>query len=393
MPFGEELYTGVGGRTGDTGLKYSSNQDDIRQKFTGHQKDKETGLDFAEARMYENRLGRFTAVDPLLASGRSSNPQTFNRYIYTSNNPIVRSDPTGLDWYRQPIANSQRFTYKWFGEDPGDDWEAVDFGDKLYFQITEWVSGTTEKGNGYLDRYANKILTQSEYDAFLNRPLSLGCAGYTTICLGNPAAIFDRARGWRTGAWNFFAGTVNAPIEFPIFHTVGGSFSARRMFNLPLFVEYAEYQNRAEAQSAFQTQGLLTVGSIAGGGGLNAAATRIPRLGTKLDYAFGRATGDLHNIQRSTTMQQQLGRIGIFDDAAGRAHVGQTFKANFSSSAGTLQTNGRIMREGLIMGPNGGLKFQTVWDGNRLVTMNFFGKGMPQSMPRLSATELNKLGF
>ena len=51
MPFGEELYTGVGGRTGDTGLKYSSNQDDVRQKFTGYLKDKETGLDFAVAQM------------------------------------------------------------------------------------------------------------------------------------------------------------------------------------------------------------------------------------------------------------------------------------------------------------------------------------------------------
>ena len=95
MPFGEELYTGVGGRTGDTDLKYSSDQDDIRQKFTGYQKDKETGLDFAEARMYENRLGRFTAVDPLLASGLSEEPQTFNRYIYVSNRPMVKIDPTG----------------------------------------------------------------------------------------------------------------------------------------------------------------------------------------------------------------------------------------------------------------------------------------------------------
>lgn len=65
MPFGEELYTGIGGRTGETGLKYFSSQDDIRQKFTGYQKDEETQLDFAEARMYQNLHGRFTAVDPL----------------------------------------------------------------------------------------------------------------------------------------------------------------------------------------------------------------------------------------------------------------------------------------------------------------------------------------
>ncbi|MBX3297684.1 MAG: hypothetical protein KF762_18445 [Acidobacteria bacterium] len=113
MPFGEELYTGVGGRTGDTGLKYSSNQDDIRQKFTGYQNDKETGLDFAEARMYENRLGRFTAVDPLLASGKSSNPQTFNRYVYVINSPLIFFDPTG----EFPISIVVRVfaPFEWFG--------------------------------------------------------------------------------------------------------------------------------------------------------------------------------------------------------------------------------------------------------------------------------------
>jgi len=79
MPFGEDILAGVGGRTGDTGQRYSSNADDIRQKFTGYQKDSETNLDFAEARMYANRYGRFTAVDPLIASGKSANPQTFNR--------------------------------------------------------------------------------------------------------------------------------------------------------------------------------------------------------------------------------------------------------------------------------------------------------------------------
>jgi hypothetical protein len=58
MPFGEDIFAGIGGRTGDTGQRYSSNADDIRQKFTGYQKDRETNLDFAEARMYENRLSQ-----------------------------------------------------------------------------------------------------------------------------------------------------------------------------------------------------------------------------------------------------------------------------------------------------------------------------------------------
>jgi RHS repeat-associated protein len=93
MPFGEEIAVGVGGRSNSN--KYGES-DSVRQKFTGYQNDTETGLDFAEARMYNNAHGRFTAVDPLLASGKSLNPQTFNRYAYTMNRPLVLTDSTGL---------------------------------------------------------------------------------------------------------------------------------------------------------------------------------------------------------------------------------------------------------------------------------------------------------
>ncbi|MEQ1763638.1 MAG: RHS repeat-associated core domain-containing protein [Pyrinomonadaceae bacterium] len=93
MPFGEELDADETYRK--TLDKYGQN-DSVRQKFTGYQNDKETGLDFAEARMYQNLHGRFTAVDPLLASGKSVNPQTFNRYVYVTNNPLLYTDPTGL---------------------------------------------------------------------------------------------------------------------------------------------------------------------------------------------------------------------------------------------------------------------------------------------------------
>jgi RHS repeat-associated protein len=100
MPFGEEIYAGVGARTEN--LKYSlSGTDNVRKRFTGYEKETETSLDFAEARMYQNMHGRFTAIDPLLDSADLTNPQTFNRYIYTSNNPINFTDPSGLKWIRR----------------------------------------------------------------------------------------------------------------------------------------------------------------------------------------------------------------------------------------------------------------------------------------------------
>ncbi|KXK07351.1 MAG: cell well associated RhsD protein [Acidobacteria bacterium OLB17] len=58
-PFGEEVFTAQ--RT--TGLGYAS--DTIRKQFTSYERDTETDFDFAQARMYANRLGRFTSPDPL----------------------------------------------------------------------------------------------------------------------------------------------------------------------------------------------------------------------------------------------------------------------------------------------------------------------------------------
>lgn len=95
MPFGEELYADGTNRT--TAGKYSqTGQDSVRKRFTGYEKDTETNLDFAEARYYNNQHARFTAVDPLLASGKSGNPQSFNRYAYVLNNPLILTDPTGM---------------------------------------------------------------------------------------------------------------------------------------------------------------------------------------------------------------------------------------------------------------------------------------------------------
>lgn len=93
MPFGEQLAPDATYRKADLKYNYADN---VRQKFTGYQRDEESGLDFAEARYYNNNHGRFTAVDPLLASGKSTNPQTFNRYAYTMNRPLILTDSTGL---------------------------------------------------------------------------------------------------------------------------------------------------------------------------------------------------------------------------------------------------------------------------------------------------------
>lgn len=65
-------------------------------KFTGKERDSESGLDNFGARYNASTMGRFMTPDPLLNSGRPGNPQTWNRYSYALNNPLKIKDPTGL---------------------------------------------------------------------------------------------------------------------------------------------------------------------------------------------------------------------------------------------------------------------------------------------------------
>jgi RHS repeat-associated protein len=53
------------------------------------------GLIYMNARWYLPGLGRFISADTLVPN--PSNPQSYNRYSYTNNNPLLYTDPTGHD--------------------------------------------------------------------------------------------------------------------------------------------------------------------------------------------------------------------------------------------------------------------------------------------------------
>lgn len=104
LPFGEELSAGIGLRGSPQGYSVA---DGVRQKFTQKERDNETGLDYFLARYYSSGQGRFTSADPLLASGRAANPQTWNRYAYVLNNPLHFVDPNGLAEQADPQTADQ----------------------------------------------------------------------------------------------------------------------------------------------------------------------------------------------------------------------------------------------------------------------------------------------
>jgi RHS repeat-associated protein len=61
--------------------------------FTDQEDDDETGLYNYKARLYDPQIGRFISADSIVP--RPGDLQSFNRYSYCSNNPLVYVDPSG----------------------------------------------------------------------------------------------------------------------------------------------------------------------------------------------------------------------------------------------------------------------------------------------------------
>ena len=72
--------------------------DEVTCRFSGKERDVETGLDYFGARYFSGAQGRFTSPDPLGANLlRVLNPQRWNMYAYAVNNPLLYTDPDGRD--------------------------------------------------------------------------------------------------------------------------------------------------------------------------------------------------------------------------------------------------------------------------------------------------------
>ena len=84
------------------GIQSSTGSDPNHYKFTGKERDSESGLDMFGARYYGSSLGRFMTPDWSASSNPDPvpyadlrNPQSLNLYSYTKNNPTTLTDPNG----------------------------------------------------------------------------------------------------------------------------------------------------------------------------------------------------------------------------------------------------------------------------------------------------------
>jgi len=65
----------------------------LPHKFTGKERDGESGLDNFGARYFGSSLGRFMSPDPPLMDQHIADPQSWNLYSYVRNNPVSFVDP------------------------------------------------------------------------------------------------------------------------------------------------------------------------------------------------------------------------------------------------------------------------------------------------------------
>jgi len=72
-------------------------------KFTGKERDTETGLDYFGARYYGSSMGRWMSPDwaqkpEAVPYSTLGDPQSLNLYGYVDNNPLNKADEDGHDW-------------------------------------------------------------------------------------------------------------------------------------------------------------------------------------------------------------------------------------------------------------------------------------------------------
>lgn len=91
-PFGQEIING--GEQNVMG-QVTADGTNNRYKFTGKERDTESGLDYFGARYNSSSMGRFMSPDYSMNSVILELPQSWNKYGYVLNRPLYASDPDG----------------------------------------------------------------------------------------------------------------------------------------------------------------------------------------------------------------------------------------------------------------------------------------------------------
>lgn len=106
-------------------------------RYTGKERDQESGLDYFGARYMSSSMGRFMSPDPIkITEDRVANPNTLNLYSYAANNPLKYVDPDGQDitYFYDPGGTAGHAVLFAYNQATGDN--AIEsFGPNIHFPV------------------------------------------------------------------------------------------------------------------------------------------------------------------------------------------------------------------------------------------------------------------
>lgn len=149
--------------TGDSGTTYrdywpfgqeaTTPTSSERMRFAGHERDlgvlssTADDIDYMHARYYRPLFGRFLSADPRRA--QAGNPQSWNRYAYVLNNPLIYIDPDGEEISLSGLTQDQRkdllyqlanFTGNLYRVDANGNLALVNVGDSSSMTATKFLN-------------------------------------------------------------------------------------------------------------------------------------------------------------------------------------------------------------------------------------------------------------
>ena len=188
-------------------------------KFTGKERDSESGLDNFDLRYFGSSFGRFMRPDPDNAGARLGNPQSWNAYSYVLNNPLSFIDPFGLDCVYAAGASGNPNSH-------GDGSATIVHGDCIN-------AGGKDDGGVFVDNNENHPVQQS--DITLSEDRSVGVVAYTPAggvgtaysCIGNCPSDTVQVNAAPPGTPTMSAAPLPGTLQPPIFQPQPTTFLQR----------------------------------------------------------------------------------------------------------------------------------------------------------------------
>ena len=153
---------------------------DAKYRFTGKERDTETGYDYFGARYYDSRIGRWLQVDPLADKYPEWSP-----YNYALNNPVKLIDPNGMFAVKaDPETGDEKYKRKEKSE-AGSPKElpSLEVGGTNYYELTQDASNRMNDLGKYVDENMPVALDAAALVATATpgaQPLAIGLSAVST---------------------------------------------------------------------------------------------------------------------------------------------------------------------------------------------------------------------